>query len=226
MILLRNMLFYPAFYGGTVVFVLLALALARVNPGGLKWAAEMWSSWHFWCVTSLLGIKVVETGHRPSGTVLFAIKHESFFEAIEMLHRFEFPAGFAKAELFAIPGWGRVAAGYGLIPVMRTQGAKALRAMLAAARPAIAAGRPLVIYPEGTRIAPGQRVPLQAGFAALYKLLGLPVVPVAVNSGHVYHRKLKRPGTITLHFGAMIEPGLPRDEIEARVVQAINCLNP
>jgi 1-acyl-sn-glycerol-3-phosphate acyltransferase len=178
------------------------------------------------CVQYLLGIKVVESGNRPAGPTLYAIKHEAFFEAIEMLHRFDYPAGFAKQELFAIPGWGRVARNYGLIPVARDQGAKALRAMLAAARPAIAAGRPIIIFPEGTRVPHGQRAPLQAGFAALYKLLGLQVVPVAVDSGPLYHRRWKQSGTIRLHFGEVIPPGLPRDEIEARVLDAINCLNP
>ena len=66
---------------------------------------------------------------------------------------------------------------------------------------------------------------LQSGFAGLYKLLALPVVPVAVNSGPLYHRRWKRPGTITLHFGEPIPPGLTREEIEAQVHAAINLLN-
>jgi len=109
--------------------------------------------------------------------------------------------------------------------VYRDQGAKALRRMLADARRFIGTGRPLAIFPEGTRVPHGTRPPLQAGFAGLYKLLGLPVVPVAVNSGPLYHRLWKRPGTITLQFGEPIEPGLPREEIEARVHAAINALN-
>jgi len=109
--------------------------------------------------------------------------------------------------------------------VARTQGAKALRAMLAEARGFIDTGRPLVIFPEGTRVPHGTRPPLQSGFAGLYKLLGLRVVPVAVDSGPLYHRFWKRPGTITLHFGEPLEPGLPREEIEARVHAAINVLN-
>ena len=90
---------------------------------------------------------------------------------------------------------------------------------------ALARGDSLVIFPEGTRVPHGTRPPLQSGFAGIYKLLALPVVPVAVNSGPLYHRLWKRPGTITLHFGEPIEPGLPREEIEARVHAAINALN-
>jgi 1-acyl-sn-glycerol-3-phosphate acyltransferase len=84
----------------------------------------------------------------------------------------------------------------------------------------------LVIFPEGTRVPPGARPPLQAGFAGLYKLLGLPVVPIAVDSGRLYHRLIKRPGQITYKVGKTIPPGLPRAEIEARVHAAINALNP
>ncbi len=82
-----------------------------------------------------------------------------------------------------------------------------------------------MIFPEGTRVPHGTRPPLRSGFAGLYRLLGLPVVPVAVNSGPLYHRPWKRRGTIRLQFGEPIPPGLSRDEIEQRVTDAINALN-
>ena len=83
----------------------------------------------------------------------------------------------------------------------------------------------LIVHAQPTRVPHGQQKQLGAGFAALYKLLGLPVVPVAVDSGPLYQRFWKRPGTITLHFGEAIEPSLPREEIEARTLAAINALN-
>jgi 1-acyl-sn-glycerol-3-phosphate acyltransferase len=132
---------------------------------------------------------------------------------------------FAKQELFAIPGWGYSARTYGLIPVARDKGAKTLRAMLALAKQRVDEGRPLVIFPEGTRVAHGTRPPLQAGFAGLYKLLRLPVVPIAVDSGAAYHHLVKQPGRITYKVGDMIPAGLPREEVEARVHAAINALN-
>jgi 1-acyl-sn-glycerol-3-phosphate acyltransferase len=97
--------------------------------------------------------------------------------------------------------------------------------MIAAAKKLSAVDRPLVIFPEGTRIPHGERGDLQAGFAGLYKLIGVPVIPVAVNSGPLYHRWLKRPGTITYKVGEAIPPGIPRKEVEARVMEAINALN-
>ena len=100
-----------------------------------------------------------------------------------------------------------------------------LSGMIRSAKAMVADGRPLVIFPEGTRVPHGERRALQAGFAGLYKMLGLEVVPVAVSSGEVYHRWLKKPGTITYRFGETMPPGLPREEIEALVLDAINALN-
>ncbi len=224
MVVIRSLLFYLAFYLGSVLFVAAAVALAAIAPARGRAIPDAWSRFHRRCVR-LLGIRVVVSGERPSGPVLFALKHESFFEAIDLPTLLDHPAPLAKQELFAIPGWGRAARAYGAIPVARGDGAKALRAMLAQARRITAAGRPLAIFPEGTRVPHGQRPPLQAGFAGLYKMLGLPVVPVAVDSGPLYQRWWKRPGAITVRFGDAIGPGLPREEIEARVHAAINVLN-
>jgi len=222
----RSVLFYAAFYGGSVLFVLAAVLVAMVAPGHIRPVPDAWARFHRACVTHLLGIDVREVGRKAfDSPVLYAIKHESFFEAIELPVILDHPVGFGKVELFRIPGWGRAARAYGTIPVARTQGAKALRNMVSEARAYAATGRPLAIFPEGTRVPHGERPPLQAGFAGLYKMLGLPVVPVAVNSGPLYQPLWKRRGTIVLQFGELIEPGLPREEIEARVHAAINALN-
>jgi 1-acyl-sn-glycerol-3-phosphate acyltransferase len=213
------------FLPGSAFFVLSAAAAAVVAPRHVRYFPDTWARFHRWSLRTLVGIHVRETGSRPSGPALYAYKHESFFEAIDLPVSLDHPVPFGKEELHRIPGWGPAFRAYGAVTVSRNQGAKALRAMLAEARGFIKTGRPLVIFPEGTRVPHGTRPPLQSGFAGLYKLLGLQVVPVAVNSGPLYHRLWKRPGTITLHFGEAIEPGLPREEIEARVHAAINVLN-
>jgi 1-acyl-sn-glycerol-3-phosphate acyltransferase len=222
---LRSVLFYAAFYGGSVVFVLVAVLVTLLAPSRLRPVPDAWARFHRLCVTRLLGIRVREIGSKPAGPALYAIKHESFFEAIELPVILDHPVTFAKMELFAIPGWGRAAKAYGTVPVSRSEGAKALRNMVAEARAYAASGRPLAIFPEGTRVPHGERPSLQSGFAGLYKLIALPVVPVAVNSGPLYHPLWKRRGTIVVQFGEPIEPGLPREEIEARVHAAINALN-
>ena len=191
----------------------------------LRGVVALWGNWHRWCLRNLVGIEVVVEGELPDGPVLIAVKHESYFEAIDMPRLFRFPTVFAKRELFLIPGWGYSARVYGLIPVARDKGAKALRDMIKTARERVDEGRPLVIFPEGTRVPHGANPPLQSGFAGTYKLLGLPVVPIAVNSGPVYHSLIKRPGTITYKVGETIPAGLKRGEIETRVHSAINALN-
>jgi len=174
-----------------------------------------------------LGIKVQIDGHFRHGPVLYAIKHESMFETIELLRLFDRPVTIAKDQLSHIPLWSTVAASYGMIFVDRAGGAKALRKMMKASNAYIADNRPLVIFPEGTRVPHGERKPLQSGFAGLYRVFGLPVVPVAVDSGRMLSPDgfLRRPGIIHYKVGEPIPPGLPREEIEARVMEAINALN-
>lgn len=225
MAILRSLVFYLLFYSFSAVLTVVSVLAIPFGRGVLRQVVTTWGMWHRWCVQYLLGIAIKVDGSIPDEPVLVAVKHESFFEAIDMPRMFRFPAVFAKRELFAIPGWGLSAKVYGLIPVARDKGARALREMIAKAKERIAEGRPLVIFPEGTRTPHGEGPQLQAGFAGIYKLLGLPVVPVAVNSGELYHRVIKRRGTITYRVGETIPPGLPRPEMEARVHAAINALN-
>jgi len=224
-IYLRNAAFYLVFYLGSVFVTVSALACLPFSRAAFRRRVENWSGLHLWSVRHLLGCPVRIEGQPPQKPVLYAVKHESFFEAIDAPTLFDTPAVFAKKELFDIPLWGRAALAYGLVPVSRGEGAKTLKAMIRAAKEAVADGRPLVIFPEGTRIPHGERAALKAGFAGLYKLMGLPVIPVAVNSGPTYHRGLKRREPITYRFGEEIPPGLPRDEVETRVLDAINALN-
>ena len=222
---LRDLAFYAVFYGGSVLFLSIASLFLMVVPGWLRPVADGWSRWHRLCVRFVLGIRVVVEGEVPRSGVLVAGKHESFFEAIDMPTLIANPSVFAKAELMRLPVWGKLAARYGLIEVEREAGARALRAMIAAGRRLTADGRVLVIFPEGTRVPHKHQPDLQAGFAGIYKLLAMPVVPLAVDSGDLYHRFWKRRGTITYRFGEVIPAGLPRDDIEARVHAAINALN-
>jgi 1-acyl-sn-glycerol-3-phosphate acyltransferase len=222
---LRSLAFYVLFYGGSAVLVLASVFAVVARKVWLHGLVGRWGGWHLWCVEQVLGIDVVLDGELPEGPVLIAVKHESFFEAIDTPRLFTHPAVFAKQELFSIPGWGYSALTYGLIPVARDKGAKTLRGMLALAKQRLDEGRPLVIFPEGTRVAHGTQPGLQAGFAGLYKLLKLPVVPIAVDSGATYHHVIKRRGRITYKVGATIPAGLPREEVEARVHAAINVLN-
>lgn len=224
---LRSLAFYLAFYLGSAAVVLrAAIALVLNDEPTFRRKVDDWARWHRFCLTHILGIRIEISGAFPPVPVLVALKHESFMEAIELPLLLPNPAVFVKRELMRIPLWGLAARKYGLIEVARDQGARALRHMLSSARALQSEGRSFMIFPEGTRVPHGERPPLQSGFIGLYKLLGLPVVPVAVESGPVYHRFIKARGTIHMAIGEPIEPGLPREEIEERVHSAINRLNP
>ncbi len=223
--LIRSVLFYIAFYLGSLLFVLAALLLKPFSREVMRCICDNWSRYHRLCARLLLGIEVRLEGELPSQGALVALRHESFFEAIDLPALLPRPAVFAKAELLRIPLWGRIGEAYGLIAVERDQGASALRAMLTAARRHEREGRLLAIFPEGTRVPHGADHPIQAGFSGLYKLLGLPVVPVAVDSGPLYQGWIKRPGVVTYRVGEAIAPDLAREAVEARVAEAITVLN-
>lgn len=223
---LRSLLFALVFYGGTVIAVLLSFPISLFGSKAIRGWAHLWVRFHRWCVRFLLGIRARVEGAPPGGAALVPVKHQSMFETLEIILLLDLPAIVLKRELIDIPLWGWVVKRYGVIPIERSGGAAALRRMMRAAEAAIAEGRPIVIFPEGTRVPPGESPPLKPGFAGLYRALKLPVAPVAVDSGRLWPRGtfVKRPGIVTLRFMPPIPPGLPRGEIEARVHAAINSL--
>ncbi|HYJ52463.1 MAG TPA: lysophospholipid acyltransferase family protein [Allosphingosinicella sp.] len=226
MALLRSFLFALAFYGWTVFAVLLSFPISLFGTRILRSWVRVWVGVHRWLARHILGISSRIEGDPPRGAVLVAVKHQSMYETLEMVLLLDEPGMVLKRELLSIPLWGWVVRRYGVIPVDRSAGASALRQMMRAADEASAEGRPILIYPEGTRVPVGQTPPLQPGFAGLYRALKLPVVPVALDSGRLSPRNsfIKRSGIVTFRFGETIPPGLPRAEIEARVHAAINVL--
>lgn len=227
MILLRSLLFALVFYPGTFLWVMAALIATPFGPKPLRAVVNSWGQFHRIAARLLLGQKVRIEGAIPDTPMLFIFKHESMFETIDLLCLFRYPMIAAKRELIDIPLWGRVARTYGMIIVEREAGASAMRSMRRTAAKALAEGRPICLFPEGTRVPHGQAPEIRAGFAGLYTLLRVPVLPIAVDSGRVAPRNsfLKRPGTVTYRVGEIIPPGLPREEAEALAHAAINALN-
>jgi len=225
--LVRSIAFAAVFYPLSVPIVLSAAVVAPFSARALAAVCRVWSQWHAVCARALLGIRTVIEGEWPTGPVLVVFKHESMFEAVELPRLFDRPMIFAKAELRRVPVWGWLGERYAMVMIDREGGAKTLRAMKALAAQAVAQNRTLILLPEGTRVPHGEAPPLKSGFAGLYTLLRLPVVPIAVDSGRLSPPRsfIKRPGVIAYRVGDTIPPGLPRAEAEARVHKAINALN-
>jgi len=227
MAFLRTLIFTLIFYTGSVPIVLGTLIFSLFAESARFIIPRFWGQWFLFCARAFLGIQLRLEGPLPTAPALIALKHQSAFETIALLALFNRPATVMKAELQRIPFWGWAAARQGAIFVDRQGSSASLRAMMKAAQKAVAAGRPIVIFPEGTRVPPGQTPPLAAGFAGLYKIAKLPVIPVALDSGHLWTKNFtKTPGTITFKLHDPLPPGLPRDEIEARVHTAINSMSP
>lgn len=211
----RSFCFNVGWYVGTAIIALLgAPVLLLPRSAVLAWA-RFWIAFVLWWlrVTCRLTHRVVGLENLPEGPVIIACKHQSSWETLSFTLLFPNIAIVLKRELLFIPivGWAMAKAGN--IAVARGEGATALRGLVKQGKAAIAQGRSIVIFPEGTRVAPGDVKPYQVGTAALYRQLGIPVVPVALNSGVFWGRRkfIKRPGTITLQVLPPIPAGLGRD---------------
>jgi 1-acyl-sn-glycerol-3-phosphate acyltransferase len=225
MILLRNIAFALVFYGGSVLIVGTTPITAWFGQRALMRHAAIWTRFHHWCARVLLGISIRVEGTRPEGPALYACKHQAMFETLELQWMLDGPAMAIKAELAEVPFWGKAATRYGALVVDRDASSGALRKMMREADAAKANGRSILIFPEGTRVPVGETPPLKSGFAGLYRLLAMPTVGIACDSGRLWPKRgLKRPGIITFRFGETIPPGLPRAGVEERVHAAMNAL--
>jgi len=219
MIYLKSLLFNSLFYSGTAV---LGIVMGPVLLLPSRWARSIARFWG-WLTDKLLvivGIKVLVSGNRQlDKQVIYAVKHQSALETIILSWLLAAPAFVLKRELLRLPiiGWFFIKTG--CIPVDRSAGMKALRDMRASALTLAADGRSMLIFPQGTRVAPGAVRPYEIGVFALYDSTGLPVVPVALNSGHVWPRNswFKYPGTVRVEFLDSVEPGLDRKAFMAQL---------
>ncbi len=221
MIVVRSFIYQVLFHLWTVIVAIIGLP-ALILPKSVVWSISP-----FWSVVSFSILRrITGLGYRLEGTeniaaspVIYASKHQSAWDTMIYPHILKNPIVVLKKELRSIPFYGWYLTKYGSIGIDRSGGAKALRSMVQEAREAIGAGRPIVVFPEGTRTAPGEHVKYQSGVAALYRELGVPVVPVALNSGLFWRRRsyLRKPGTIVLRFLPEIPPGLDRKVFMARL---------
>ena len=222
---LRSLAFNIAFVAATVTIGFAGLPLLAAPRRAVMAFGRFWAQ----AVLALLGCVVGMRGevrgraNLPAGPCLIAMKHQSAWDTLMLPPLLRDPAVVIKRELLFVPFYGWYASRAGSIFIDRKGGAAALRRMVAAAKAAAAQGRPVVIFPQGTRTAPGEVQPYQPGVAALYQALSLPLVPAAVNSGLYWGRRsfMKRPGRAIMNFLPPIPPGLPRREAVAEVERRI-----
>ncbi len=213
--LLRSIAFNIAFYGWTALMCVL-----------LSWLFLLPKRWMMpvirWYLGSVTVIERVFAGlrwelrgaeHLPTGPCIVAQKHQSAWETMKLHALLHDPAIVYKRELGRIPIWGWFLTKLRMIPIDRGAKGRAIQSLLVGARSVLEEGRPVVIYPQGTRTAPGAWLPYRAGISVLYETLDLPVVPIALNSGMYWPRRsfMKRPGTIVVEVLPAIPPGLDRE---------------
>ena len=223
MIYIRSFIFNSVFYVGTAILVVLMGPLLLLPPFLARCLARFWG-WLAHKQLYIVGIHHREYGDKYlDKQVIYAVKHQSAWETIILSWLLHAPAFVLKVELLRLPIIGLFFIKTGCIPVDRAGGMRTLRKMRGAALELAAKGRSMLIFPQGTRILPGAIKPYEIGVFALYQSTGLPVVPVALNSGVVWPRNswLKYPGTVDICFLEPIQPGLTRKQFMAKLEQRI-----
>jgi 1-acyl-sn-glycerol-3-phosphate acyltransferase len=213
---LRSVLFDAAFYITSFIIMFIFLPLMILPQRAIFWAGRIWAGVTMSLLRMIVGLsyRVEGVENLPLGGCIVACKHESAWETLIFHILLNRPGYALKRELMWIPLINLYFWRMGMVVIDRGAGAKALKSLIHGARRVIDQGRPLVIYPEGTRSAPGVPGNYQAGVGVLYKDLNVPVVPVALNSGSFWGRRspIKLPGQIVIQFLPPIHPGLPRAE--------------
>lgn len=222
---LRSFAFQVAFFAVTALYCGLGLPLL-VLPRRLglmvlrRWALSIETLVRLLCNITF---EIRGREHIPQGAAIVASKHQSAWETISLVHILTNPAFVLKQELAWIPLFGWFTIKFGNLPINRAGGSRALRQLVASARAAVAQGRPIVMFPEGTRRPPGAPPAYHRGIVALYQTLNVPCVPVALNSGVYWPRRSwrRRPGRIVLEFLPPIAPGLGSDAFLAELQNRI-----
>ena len=228
MIAVRSFVFNAAFYVWTALMLIICTPVLALDWQITVRCQAFWAKGVLHLMRALVGIQLEVRGRENIGPVpiIIASKHQSAWDTLIWHVIVNAPAVVMKSELLWIPFYGWYSLKAGMIPIDRRGGAAALKAMVRSARQAAERQQPIIIFPQGTRTAPGTQAPYQPGVVAIYRGLGIPVVPVALNSGLFWPRRSlrRKPGTIVVEFLPRIEPGLDRSsflaELEDRIESA------
>jgi 1-acyl-sn-glycerol-3-phosphate acyltransferase len=224
-VILRSVAFNILFYLNLLVYMLLATPCLLMRRHAVIAMAKSWARTSLWLLRVVAGIDADFRGVEkiPKGPLIVAAKHQSFWETFALLTLFDDPTFILKRELMWIPVFGWFAWKAEMIPVDRGAGGSGLKAMTERARLELERGRQIVIFPEGTRRAPGAEPNYKFGVAHLYAETGVPCLPIALNSGLFWPRRSFRwfPGTIRVQILDTILPGLDKQVFAAKLREEI-----
>ena len=225
MIALRSAIFNVVFYVNLTLFLVVGSPFFLAPRIWAIRALQLWAKTSVWWLEVICGVDMEVRGREniPAGPIMVAGKHHSFWETFAILPLLDDPAMVLKKELTYIPLFGWFALKFRMIAVERSAGSAALRNLMKRAKEEIAAGRQIVIMPEGTRKGPDDPPDYKPGAAALYGQLNVACVPFGLNAGVFWPRRkfLRHPGTIIIEFLPTIPAGLPRAEFQRRLQEAI-----
>ena len=221
--IIRSLIFNILFYGITAIMAVIGLPILLLPYRVCQKYEHLWSAIMVFLLKYIMGITHRVTGARPDHPVIYAAKHQSAWETIFLYAEFDSPAPVLKKELIYLPFIGLFFVKVPSVPIDRSAGRAALKNLMAAAEKINKIGDSILIFPQGTRVAPGvssgAEHPYHAGTFAIYQATGLPVVPVALNSGLFWSRAAftKKSGVIDVKLLPEIPPGLNRRDFMARL---------
>lgn len=226
MTVLRSVVFNLLLYLTIFATLVLTAPVYFFLPHHGRMAVIRWlASACVWLTRVVAGIDYELRGweNLPDEPVIVASKHQAMWETFAFIPLFPDPTFVIKSELQKLPLWGAFADAVGMIFVDRTKGRAALKEMARAVPAALAAGRHVVIFPEGKRAWPGEDSDIKSGITYLYRVANAPVVPVALNSGFYWGRRsfTKHPGTIIVEFLPAIPPGLSNEAFQTAFGNAV-----
>lgn len=221
--LLRSLVFNASIYVMMLVYAVVFFPFALVSREWARKACHAWCAYVIWAARWMIGLACEVRGSPPKGEVLIAAKHQSFLDIVLIYNAVPRGKFIMKRELMYAPFLGQYALRIGCVPVNRgKRGAAIARMMQDVAKGQQDPGQ-LIIYPQGTRVAPGAKKPYKAGSGALYQQIGQTCVPVAANVGYFWPKRgfLRLPGKAVVEFLDPIPPGLPIKDFMARLEEDV-----
>lgn len=220
MIYFRSLLFNLCFYGITAMMCVVFLPAVLLPKRGILWVARFYLRVMYFLERHILKLDYEVRGleHLPKdGSFLIAAKHQSTYETLKLHFIFDDPAIILKKELLKIPVWGWFLWRTDPIAINRSNRKKASKQIIDGAKRIMTQNRPIIIFPQGTRVRLDQDTkekPYKIGIARMQEATGMPIVPLALNTGKFWPRNhwLKQPGTVIFEFLPPIENNHPPEE--------------